>query len=104
MEISAEMTKLMTKNINGVHKEIKASGQKFQTASNFKYLGAIIPDEGSKAERLSIIARCIASVTILKPVWSDLNISLRYKVRLMRTLTMSILLYACDTWTHQTYK
>ena len=48
MEINAEKTKLMTNNINGIHKEIKASGQKLQTVTNFKYLGAIISDAGSK--------------------------------------------------------
>ena len=30
MEINAEKTKLMTNNINSIHKEIKASGQKLQ--------------------------------------------------------------------------
>ena len=44
MEINAEKTKLMTNNIKGIHKEIKASGQKLQTVTNFKYLGAIISD------------------------------------------------------------
>ena len=42
MEINAEKTKLMTNNINGIHKEIKASDHKLQTVTNFKYLGAII--------------------------------------------------------------
>ena len=36
MEINAEKSKLMTNNINGIHKEIKASGQKLQTVTNFK--------------------------------------------------------------------
>ena len=49
MEINAEETKLMTNNINGIHKEIKASDYKLQTVTNFKYLGAIISDAGSKA-------------------------------------------------------
>ena len=49
MEINAEK-KLMTNNINGIHKEIKASDHKLQTATNFKYLGDIISDAGFKAE------------------------------------------------------
>ena len=49
MEINAEKTKLMTNNINGIHKEIKASDYKLQTVTNFKYLGAIISDAGPKA-------------------------------------------------------
>ena len=85
MEINAEKTKLMTNNINGIHKEIKAGGQKLQTVTNFKYLGATIY-AASKAEMLSRIAH-------------DQNITLRSKVRLMRTLIISILLYDCETWT-----
>ena len=38
-------------------------------------------------------------MTRLKPIWNDQNITLGSKVRLMRTLIISILLYACETWT-----
>ena len=89
----------MTNNINGIHKEIKASGQKLQTVTNFKYLGAITSNAGSKAEFLSRTAQCTTTMTILKPIWNDQNITLRYKVRLMRTLITAILLYAFETWT-----
>ena len=99
MEINAEKTKLMTDNINGIHKEIKASDHKLQTVTNFKYLGAIISDAGSKAEIVSRIAQCTTTLTILKPIWNDQNITLRSKVTLMRTLIISIILYACEPWT-----
>ena len=97
MEINAEKTKLMTNNINGIHKEIKASGQKLQTVTNFKYLGAIISDAGSKAEIVSRIAQCTTTMTRLKPIWNDRNITLGSKVRLMRTLILQIRLRDLDT-------
>ena len=40
MEISAEKTKLMTNN--------DVEEQKLRTVTSFKYLGAIVSDEGSK--------------------------------------------------------
>ena len=49
---------------------------------------------GSKADILSRIAQCTAA-----PVWNNQNMSLRSKVRLMRTLFISILLYARETFT-----
>ena len=55
----------MTNNINGIHKEIKASGQKLQTVTNFKHMGAIVSYAGSKAELLSRIAQCTTTMTIL---------------------------------------
>ncbi len=46
----------MANNINGNHKETNASGQKLQTVTTFKYMGAIISDVGFKADFLSRIA------------------------------------------------
>ena len=48
MEISAEKTKLMTNCANGIQREIKVKGQKLGTVTSFKYLGAVVSDEGSK--------------------------------------------------------
>ena len=48
MEISAEQTKLMTKNTSGINTEIEVNGQKLETLTSFKCLGSVITDEGSK--------------------------------------------------------
>ena len=68
MEISAEKAKLMTNNTSGINTAIKVNGQKLETVSNFKYLGSVITDEGSKPEILSRIAQTTAALTRLKPV------------------------------------
>ena len=80
MEISAEKTKLMTNNTSGINKEIKVNGQKLDTVTNFKYLGSLITDEGSKPEILSRIAQTTAALTRLKPLWNDGSISLGSKI------------------------
>ena len=38
-------------------------------------------------------------VTKLKVIWNDKNIAIGAKIRLMRTLAMSVFLYACEAWT-----
>ena len=63
MEISAEKTKLMTNSANGIQREIKVKGQKLGTVTNFKYLGAVVSDDGSKPEVLSRIAQATAALT-----------------------------------------
>ena len=83
MEISAEKTKLMTNNTSGINTEINVNGQKLETVTNYKYLGSVITDEGSKPEILSRIARTTAALTKLKPVWYDRSLSLSSEVRLM---------------------
>ena len=95
MKISAEKTKLMTNSANGIQREIKVKGQKLGTVTSFKYLGAVVSDDGSKPEVLSRIAQATAALTKLKPIWRDNNISLGSKVKLMR----SVFLYACESWT-----
>ena len=50
-------------------------------------------------EILSRIAHATAVLIRLKPVWNDRSISLSSKIRLMRSLTASKILYACESWT-----
>ena len=42
MEISAEKTKLITNNANGIQREIKVKGVNLCTVTSFKYLGAVV--------------------------------------------------------------
>ena len=68
MEISAEKTKLMTNSDNGIQRVIKVKGQKLGTVTSFKYLKAVVSDDGSKPEIFSRIAQTTAALTKLKPI------------------------------------
>ena len=48
MLISAEKTQLTTNNTNGISTDITIDNKKLETVCSFKYLGAIVSDEGSK--------------------------------------------------------
>ena len=89
----------MTNNNNGNSTDITIDNKKLETVRSLKYLGAIVSDEGSKPEVLSMIAQTTTAVTKLKVIWNDKNITIISKIRLMRSLAMSIFLYACETWT-----
>ena len=88
----------MTNISNGIQREIKVKGQKLGTVTSFKYLGAVVSDNGYKPEILSRIAQATAALTKLKPICRDNNISFGSKVKLMRSLVFSIYLYACEAW------
>ena len=98
MEISAEKAKLMTNNTNGISIDIKISGEKLDKVDSSKYLGSVVIDQGSKPEVLSKIAQTTAALARLKTIWKVKHISLSSKIKLMRTLVISALLYACKTW------
>ena len=99
MEISAEKTKVMTNSGNNFTNDVLANNQKRESVSKFKYLGAIVSDDGSKPEILSRIAQTTAAMTKLRTIWNNKKIATSSKIRLMRSLVMSIFLYACEAWT-----
>ena len=99
MQINAEKTKVMTNNSNGFTTDITVAGQKINSVEKFKYLGAIVTDEGSKPEVRSRIAQATAAFAKLDCIWKDKRIKINSKIRLMRSLVTSILLYSCETWT-----
>ena len=95
MKISPDKTNVKTNNPNGFQRHIKIKGQRLEAMENFKCLGEILSNEGSKPEILSRIAQTTAALII----WRDKNISLASKAKLMRTLILSTFLYACESWT-----
>ena len=99
MQISAEKVQLMTNNTNGISIDITIDTKKLETVSSFKYLGAIVSDEGSMIEVLTGIAQTTATVTKRKVVWNDKNIAISSSIRLILSLVMSIFLYAREAWT-----
>ena len=99
MEISAEKTKLMTNNTEGISSDIRFGNQNLETVQSFKYLGSVITDEGSKQEILSRIAQTIGALSKLKTIWKDKETALSSKIRMMHSLVISIFLYTCETWT-----
>ena len=66
----------MTNSTDGIKREIKVKGQKLGTVTSFKFLGAIVSDEGSKPEVLSRIEQGTAAQTKLRPIWRDNSIPL----------------------------
>ena len=79
------------------NKEIKVNGQKLDTVTSFRYLGSLVSDEGSRPEILTRIAQTTAALTRLKPILNDRSIFLSSKIRLMRSLVISIFLYSCES-------
>ena len=79
---------------------IKVNGQKLETVTNFKYLGSVVSEKGSKPEILFRVAQTIAALTRLKPVWSDRSISVSSKIQVMRSLVTSIFLHPCMLVNH----
>ena len=98
MQISAERTKLMTNNIKGISLDVRIwpKTRDCPELQIFRFSG-----DGwrIKTRILSRIAQTTGALTKLKTIWKDKNTALNSKIRLMRSLVISIFLYACETWT-----
>ena len=84
----------MTNSEGELISEIKINNDTLKIVEKFKYLSAIIDDEG-------IIARTENTITALSKlnvIWYDKSLQLNLKIRLMQSLVNSIFLYACETW------
>ena len=99
MEISPEKTKIMSNKANGLTKTIKVKGYNLETVTNFKYLGAIMTDEGTKREVLTRIMQATSALTKLKTVWKDRKITSKHRIQILRSVVTTTFLYACETWT-----
>jgi len=58
----------MTNSANPITIRITAAGKELETVQQFKYLGAIVIEEGSKPEILAIAAQNSAALGKLKPI------------------------------------
>ncbi|XP_052744154.1 uncharacterized protein LOC128199289 [Bicyclus anynana] len=66
----------------------------------FVYLGSTITNNGScELDVRRRIGMAKSAMSQLHKTWKDRNISLRTKIKLVRTLVFSILLYGAETWT-----
>ena len=68
MEISAEKSKMMTNNIDGISIDIRVNGRKLNEVNSFKYMGAVVIDQGSTPELLSRIAQTTTTLARLKTI------------------------------------
>ena len=86
MEISAEKTKLMTNNTDGISADIKVNGENLRPSTASNTLDQLSQTKDPRPEILSRIAQTTAAMTKLRPVWNARNITLSSKIRLMRSL------------------
>jgi len=68
--------------------------------NEFIYLGSIVQaDGGSSREIRRRVTLGREAVSKLTPIWKDNHISRNRKLRLLKALTFSVMLYGSETWT-----
>ena len=99
MEISSEKSKVMVSSREETKTSIVMNGKLLEEVSEFKYLGSVLSKDGSSTKEIRTrIAMATAAMTKLQKIWKS-DISIQVKVKLYKSLVVSILLYGCETWT-----
>jgi hypothetical protein len=99
MEINADKTKIMTNNPEGFREPILIDDEPLEAVTQFKYLGSILSDKGSKAEIVSRIGQASSALNKLNRIWKSPAISTYHKLKLMNSMVVSVFMYACESWT-----
>lgn len=100
MEVSSEKSKVMVNSANNTNAQISMNGQQLEEVAAFKYLGATLTKDGRSTTeirvRLGIATSAMAKLTT---IWKSRDISFPTKIKMFRSLVLSILLYGCESWT-----
>ena len=101
MEINVEKSQvLVAGSCPDMRAEISMDDHTLKQVDEFKYLGSTIAqDQRSMPEVKRRVAAAVSTLARLTVIWRDRNISKLSKLRLMKSVVMSVFLYACQTWT-----
>ena len=101
MEVSSEKSKVMVNgNDNSNEAHIIMNGQTLEEVEAFKYLGATLTKDGRSSTEVKIrLAISMSAMAGLSKIWRSKDISFPTKIKLFRSLVLSILLYGCESWT-----
>jgi len=73
---------------------------RIENVTEFVCLGSLLTwDNDCSKEIKRRIARATGAMVGFKKVWNSMCISVRTKLSIIRSCVMSVLLYACETWT-----
>jgi len=102
MEVSAEKSKVLIvgKERKTLAQPIQINGDDLEMVDSFEYLGSKITADGKSSEEIrNRLAMATSSLINLNNIWKNSNITIKTKYRLLRTITLAIALYGCETWT-----
>jgi len=101
MEISSEKSKILVNSIKPrPSTNIQMNGQTLEEVDQFKYLGSTQTKDGTSVKEVKIrLAQAHAAMTRLSVLWRNKAISFPTKIKLYKSLVLSVLLYGCESWT-----
>ena len=99
MEISTEKSQILVNSNSERHTNIMVGTEKLEEVTSFKHLGVALSKDGTSTNEIrKRIAMATSTMTQLTKIWKS-SMCLTVKVKLYKSLVLSILLYGCEAWT-----
>jgi hypothetical protein len=99
-QINIEKTMTMVFGQEEITEELEIGDRKIENVTEFVYLGSLLTwDNDCNKEIKRRIARATGAMAGFKTIWNSKYISTETKIGIIRTCVMSVLMYACETWT-----
>ena len=100
VENSAEKSKTLAVG-KTLRTPVKLSLKELEQVKQFKYWACSMPDSGRSTNKGKIRAvMAMSSLAKMDKSWKGQTISFRVKLRLLRSIVISVLLYGCESSTH----
>ena len=100
MNIKKTKIMLLTKDIKEKEVSIHIGHKEVKQVQSFTYLGQLITDDGkSEGEIRRRIGLAKNAFSKRYKLLTNKNVSLKTRLRLTKCYVLSLLTYACDTWT-----
>ena len=100
LQINIEKTMTMVFGQEDIGKKMEIGDRSIENVTEFVYLGSLLTwDNNCNLEIKRRIAKATGAMAGFKTIWRSNQVSLETKVRIVWTCVMSVLLYACETWT-----
>jgi len=97
--VNPDMYKVMTTSTWYDRMDIQAAGIDLEAVSDFCYFGSYISYKGSCEKDVTVrTGKAAAVFGKMRGVWKSSKISLRVKVRLYESVTLSTFLYSAESW------
>lgn len=100
LQINIEKTMTMVFGQESIEEKLEIGGRSIENVTEFVYLGSLLTwDNDCNKEIRRRIARATGAMAGFKKIWNSKQISTETKISIIRTCVLSVLLYACETWT-----
>ena len=98
LQININKTKMLRNNSQTAD-PITIGGKDIEEVTEFTYLGAKVSTYGNlESESKARIRKARGAFAALKNIWKTNKISNRTKIRLFKSIVLSVLLYAAESW------